>query len=224
MESGHERLGRAEALVRKDLDRHQPDAPGNSADAGGVVAPATDHPGHGRAVPQAVGRIAVAVHRVGAVNVIHVAVAVVVHAVRRDLARVRPEVSCEVRMAGVDPSVEDRNGDVPADARAPCARDSGGAEGPLLPEERIRGGSQRARLEVSVGLHPANVGAAAKSPQRGPVSAHDPDSRSDRSARRVGGRPNAGRGADEPLALRCRIGGRRGDEKEACGYSHDGRI
>src|SRR6185295_10919347 len=89
VEPGDHGGGRAPAAVVQDLHRHHLRVPGHAAEAEPVVTAGGDDARHGRAVPEAVGRVAVPDHRVGPVDVVDEAVAVVVDRVARNLARVR---------------------------------------------------------------------------------------------------------------------------------------
>ena len=88
---------------------------------------------------------------VGAVDVVDVAVAVVVDAVGRDLAGVRPEVRREVGVVELGAAVEHRDEDAVAERLRPRDRgaDAAGprADRPLLAQERVSSGlrSRRAR-------------------------------------------------------------------------------
>jgi hypothetical protein len=105
--------------------------------------------------------VAVVVGEVVAVHVVHVAVAVVVEAVARDLAGVGPDVGREVGMGVVDAGVDDRDDhrriagrEVPGlrrvDARVGCPPLPGVVQAPELPERRVgrdeRDGNDRVEL------------------------------------------------------------------------------
>ena len=111
-----------------------------------------------RAVAVVVGGVAVAVDEVGAVDVVDEAVAVVVDAVARHLARVGPQVGREVAMGEVDAGVDHGDGDVAARdlastrwrrpwARRPAAPTGWRAEGRVEPRRgpRSRRGPRRQR-------------------------------------------------------------------------------
>jgi hypothetical protein len=125
-----------------DLHRHDPGTPGDACDPDAVVAARGDDAGEARPVPVVVGRVGVTADRVPAVDVVHVTVPVVVHAVARDVVRVRPQVGDEVGVRHIDPGVDDRDRDRPAAAEAPRALRAHHPvvrELPLLAEARVVG-------------------------------------------------------------------------------------
>ena len=84
----------------EELERHDLGVRGRAGDADAVVGRRGHDARRVRAVPVVVHRHAVAVHRVDAVDVVDVAVAVVVEAVAGRLAGVRPHVARRGRGAG----------------------------------------------------------------------------------------------------------------------------
>ena len=108
------RVVAAGVVVAEELEGHDRDARRDADDALPIER-RRDRPGHVRAVPVVVDVVdgVVVVAEVPAVDVVDVAVAVVVDAVgllaAARLARVRPRPLGQVRMAEVDPVVDDRD-------------------------------------------------------------------------------------------------------------------
>jgi len=104
---------RASVAVRaEELHRHDADVPRHTRDADTVVAHAADGARAVGAVTVVVHRIAVVVEEVVAVNVVNVTVAVIVHAIARDLAGIGPYVLREVGVVVVDACIDDRDHNV----------------------------------------------------------------------------------------------------------------
>ena len=94
--------------------RHDRDVPVDARDVGGVVALGPDRPGDVRAVAVVVERRVVVLDEVPAAGVVDPAVAVVVDAVARDLAGVRPDVVVQLGMVVGDAAVDDGDDDARA--------------------------------------------------------------------------------------------------------------
>src|SRR5262249_38854679 len=89
----------------EELEGHELCVPVDPGDADPVVADGPDRPGDVGAVAVVVHRVRVIVGEVVPVDVVAVAVAVVVDAIARDLARVGPDVRGQVRVVVVDAGV-----------------------------------------------------------------------------------------------------------------------
>ena len=95
------------APVTGGFERHDVGLEIHSDDAQGVVARRGDGPGDVGAVIAGIGHGAGAVHKVVAVHVVHIAVAVVVYAVAGYLAGISPQVADYVRVGEVQAGVND---------------------------------------------------------------------------------------------------------------------
>ncbi len=110
----------AAAAGVEELEGHDLDLPVHAGHADAVVAGRADGAGAVRAVVVVVHRIAAAGDRVEAVHVVDDAVAVVVHAVARDLGRVDPHVGGQILVRVVHAGVDHADDDVgAADAVVP---------------------------------------------------------------------------------------------------------
>lgn len=97
------------------------------------------------AVPVVVAGVGARAEHVGAVDVVDEAVAVIVDAVARDLAGVRPDVRGEIGVVELHPAVEDRDDDLLAERLRPrdVHAERRVAQRPLLGEQRVARGERR---------------------------------------------------------------------------------
>ena len=102
---------RSGAAGGEELEAHEGHVPADPHHARAVVAGCSDGAGHVRSVVVVVHRIAVVVHEVVSVHIVHEAVGVIVHAVTGDLARVGPDVAGQIDVGPIDSSVDDAHHD-----------------------------------------------------------------------------------------------------------------
>ena len=153
----------ARAVGVEDPQRHHLARVRDADDADAVVADRGDRARDVRAVAVGVVGQVVVVDEVPAVHVVDVAVAVVVDAVARDLARVRPDVGGEVGVVVLDPGVDDGDDDVGAAGRRVPGRlgvDVGVArlvEAPHLRQARVVGRERGGDDAVGLGVLDARL-------------------------------------------------------------------
>ena len=165
-------LGRVRAEALKvlpadDAQRHDAHPPVDAGDPDAVVAFRPDDPGAVRAVAVVVHGIVVIILEVPATHVVDVPVAVVVHAVAWDLARVGPHVVHQIRVVVVNAGVQHCHHHVPrADGNVPrllgvdigvrCAAGLARVvQSPALRIAEIVGGVPKPDLPVGLGVdHP----------------------------------------------------------------------
>ena len=127
---------RSAAVAPEELEGHDRHGPVHARDTDAVVARGADRAGDVRAVPLVVEGVAVAVREIPAVHVVDEAVAIIVDAVARHLARVAPHVRGEVGMAVIDARVDHRDDDRAGPGRdipGPCGVDVGARDPTGLP-------------------------------------------------------------------------------------------
>ena len=113
VDRSHRVAGGAAAATAEELQAHDRDLPVHANDARAIVANAADGARDMGAVTVVVHRVAVVVDEIVAVDVVDKAVAVVVHAVARNLTRVLPGIGSKVAMGVVDAGVDDSDHDIP---------------------------------------------------------------------------------------------------------------
>src|SRR3546814_5342783 len=105
------------ARVTKSVERleyHDPRVRVDSRHAHAIAAIGGDDPGGNRAVAVMVPRLVVVSQKIPADDVVDIAVAVVVDAVARRLARILPDIGpIEIGVVPVEPAVDDRDDDRP---------------------------------------------------------------------------------------------------------------
>ena len=139
----------ARAIVVQSFDGHHPGSRGDANDPEAVVAHGRNRPGHVGPVPEAIGRVVVAVGEVPAGHVVHIPVPVVIDPVE-DLPWIRPDVGGDVGVSGVDPGIDDGDDD-PVPLRAVPGRL--GLELPERPKVLVRLAPRSRRLVVGIVRH-----------------------------------------------------------------------
>ena len=175
---GDRRVDLAAAIGRQDFQRQDRGIPGDPDDADPVVPRRRDRPRDVRSVAVVVLHVVRAGGEIPAVDVVDVAVAVVVHAIGRDLAGVGPDASGQLGMIQVDAGVEhgdDRGGAPRRDAPGFGGVDihvPGVVEPPELADHRIVRDERRGdptgtadrirppRARISAGATVADLGRA----------------------------------------------------------------
>ena len=108
-----DRISRAAATAGvQELQRNELDRPVDTHHAKRVIADRADRPRAMRSVKMVVVRIVVVIDEVPPIDVVHVPVAIIVDAVARDLARVRPQVRHQVFVSAVDTRINHRHHNV----------------------------------------------------------------------------------------------------------------